>query len=299
VEQTPLTILIIGSIGWDEVVYLPESLRVGSHNTGREVGTRIGGGAANTAMALARMPSQSDAPLSVKPVVVSVVGKDAAGTRLVNSLRELGIAVDHIDFREGETTRSLILLDEGGERTVINLMRTALPLPPDLATIPADCCYVRSADPALTQVLEERVRHGLVIAHIPPITKGFRPAQVLVGSASDLDDDFLNDPFSAGRRIAGDILEWVVITSGPAGAVAYGDGVALKAAAPQVSEIKDTTGAGDVFAAGLAFALCRGENMRRGENMPDAIKTAVSWGTASVRYMGTVPQRDCFSSPDL
>nr|VFK57611.1 MAG: Sugar or nucleoside kinase, ribokinase family [Candidatus Kentron sp. TUN]VFK57723.1 MAG: Sugar or nucleoside kinase, ribokinase family [Candidatus Kentron sp. TUN]VFK65835.1 MAG: Sugar or nucleoside kinase, ribokinase family [Candidatus Kentron sp. TUN] len=288
-EKNPPTILIIGSIAWDEIIYLPGPLRAGTHNTGREMGTRIGGGAANTAMALAAMPSfQPHAHSCPKPIVVSAVGKDAQGTRLVNSLRELGIDVDHVNYQGGQTTRSLVLLDESGERTIINLTRAVLSLSPDLTNISADCCYIRSADPALTPILKERIRHGPVIAHIPPTTNDFRPAQVLVGSASDLDDDFLADPFSAGRCVAGNALEWVVITSGATGAIAYGDGVLFKEIAPRV-HVKDTTGAGDVFAAGLAFALSRGEDM------PAALKTAVSWGSASVRYYGTVPQPDCFS----
>nr|VFK13388.1 MAG: Sugar or nucleoside kinase, ribokinase family [Candidatus Kentron sp. LPFa]VFK29437.1 MAG: Sugar or nucleoside kinase, ribokinase family [Candidatus Kentron sp. LPFa] len=287
--ENALTVLIIGSVAWDEVICLPNPLRVGAHNAGCPMGARIGGGAANTAMALAVMPSlQSDSHPPVKPIVVSAVGRDAQGTRLMDSLRELGIDVARIHCQGERTTRSLVLLDESGERTIINSMRSTLSLPPDLATIPADCCYARSADPALTPVLEECARAGPVIAHIPPVTDGFRPAQVLVGSASDLDDGFLRDPFSAGQRVAGEVLEWVVITFGAVGAVAFGDGVSLRETAPRVP-VKDSTGAGDVFAAGLAFALARGQGM------PDALKTAVSWGSASVRYYGAVPRRDCFS----
>ncbi|MBT8420157.1 MAG: carbohydrate kinase family protein, partial [Gammaproteobacteria bacterium] len=253
------------------------------HNAGRERTARIGGGAANTAMALATMaPVQSDTDSYLKPVVISAVGNDTQGKALLTTLREVGVCVDRIDCLGAYTTRSLVLLEKKGERTIINLTRAPVPLPPDLAHIPADCCYVRSADPALTPILAKRVEHSLVIAHIPPTTDGFRPAQVLVGSASDLDRAFLADPFSAGRRIAGRALEWVVITFGADGAAAYGDGAMIQASAPVVHVI-DTTGAGDVFAGGLAFALAMGEKM------PTALKTAIRWGSASVGYEGTVP----------
>lgn len=291
-KTSPPTILIVGSVAWDEVVYLKEPLRAGSHNAGRGKKTRIGGGAANTALALAAMslaatasaqPGAGGKP-AVQPVVISAVGNDAPGEELLAALRELGIRVDRIGRRGGRTTRSLVLLEENGERTVINLTRAPVPPPPDLAHMPADCCYVRSADPALTPILEERVRRGgLVIAHIPPTTEGFRPARVLVGSVSDLDETFCADPFPAGKRIAGRALEWVVITSGAAGASAHGDGVILRQPAPK-ADAMDTTGAGDVFAAGLAFALARGEEM------PVALETGVRWGTASVGYEGTVPE---------
>jgi len=109
-----------------------------------------------------------------------------------------------------------------------------------------------------------------------------RPAQVLVGSVSDLPPEFLADPFAAGRRIAGEVLQWVVVTYGAEGARAFGTGQILQQAAPAV-EVVDSTGAGDVFAAGLAHALARSLSM------DESLRIAVAWGSASVAYLGTVP----------
>jgi ribokinase len=271
------TILIVGSIAWDEVVRLDAPLRAGAHNAGRWAGKRVGGGAANTAMALARAGD--------RPRVVSAVGEDEHGEQLLAALQALGVDVQLVHRHAEATTRSLVLLDESGERTIVNLARAAVPLPHDLADISADCCYVRSADPALTPVLERRVRTGIVVAHVPPTKPRFRPAQVLVGSVSDLDDAFLADPFAAGRRIAGEVLQWMVVTLGRGGAVACGDGQRLEEKAPTV-DVVDSTGAGDVFAAGLLHALAAGHGMQA------ALATAVVWGSASVRYEGTVPPED-------
>jgi ribokinase len=180
------------------------------------------------------------------------------------------------------TTRSLVLLDGSGERTIVNLTRASVPLPSDLAEIAADCCYVRSADGGLAPLLTRLAVAVPVLAHLPPLQPGALPVQVLMGSAADLPGDFLADPFAAGRRIAGVPLEWVVITAGAAGARAYGPRTVLERAAPRV-EVVDSTGAGDVFAAGLAHALARGWDMER------ALATGVAWGSASVQYPGTVP----------
>lgn len=267
-------ILIIGSVAWDEVVRIDQPLSIGSHNSGRWLGKRIGGGAANTGMALAQAGD--------RPLLVSAVGTGLNGERLASDLAQMGLDITYLDRMAEETTRSLVMLDTAGERTIVNLFRARVPLPPDLAKIPADLCYVRSADPALTSVLAERVRRGPVLAHVPPVSAEFRPAQVLVGSASDLDTDFVADPFAAGRRVAGAALVWMVVTDGPAGARAFGDSVVIEQPAPVV-EIADSTGAGDVFAAGLAHALARGAEMAA------ALKTAVAWGSASVQYEGTVP----------
>ncbi|MEN8176683.1 MAG: PfkB family carbohydrate kinase [Pseudomonadota bacterium] len=271
----PPEIVVVGSVALDEIVTLGSPLRTGSHNSGRLEGGRIGGGAANTAMALARAGD------CVR--VVSAVGEDAEGAQLVSRLRELGVGVGLVQRRAEQTTRSLVLIDTQGERTVVNLARAHVPLPADLAELPADWMYVRSADPALTPVLAQRVaRNEGVLAHVPPVRDGFRPAQVLVGSVSDLDEGFLADPFIAGRRIAGETLEWMVITEGSAGARAFGAGGIIEEPAPRV-RVVDSTGAGDVFAGGLLHALGRGLPMQQ------ALPVAVSWGAASVSYAGTVP----------
>jgi sugar/nucleoside kinase (ribokinase family) len=267
-------ILVIGSVAWDEVVELDAPLRPGAHNGGRWRGRRIGGGAANTAMALARAGD--------RPLLVSAVGADPDGERLGQELALLGVDCTRLDRLGPVSTRSLVLLEGQGGRTIVNLARAAVPLPADLADIPADCCYVRSADPALTPILARRASRGPVLAHVPPLGEGSRPARVLVGSASDLGEAFLRDPFAAGRRIAGPVLEWMVVTDGAAGARAFGAGQVLEQPAPAV-EALDGTGAGDVFAAGLAHGLA----LRL--PMPESLAIAVAWGSASVRYRGTVP----------
>jgi len=269
--------VIVGSIAWDEIVELEGPLRAGSHNNGYPRGGRIGGGAANTAMGLARGGDRVS--------VVSAVGADSAGAALVARLQELGVDCSWV-FREAEaTTRSLVMLDAEGERTVVNLARAVVPLPDELDRMEAAWLYVRSADPALTGVLAKRVARGLrVLAHVPPTQTGCRPAQVLVASASDVDAAFLSDPYAAGRCIAGERLEWMVVTYGPDGARAFGPDTVLSEPAPKVTVV-DSTGAGDVFAAGLLHGLARSGDMEQ------ALATGVAWGSASVTYAGTVPPR--------
>lgn len=275
-------ILIIGSVAWDEVVRLDNPLRAGSHNDGRWMGKRIGGGAANTALALVRAQDM--------PIVVSAVGPDPAGAELIAELSRLGVDVHLIERHARATTRSLVLLEASGERTVINVARAALSLPSDLTALPGACCYVRSADPALAPLLARRAEVGSVVAHVPPMKTAFRPAQILVGSAFDLDQETLADPFAAGRCVAGDRLEWMVVTYGPKGAIAYGDGIRIEEPAARV-EVVDSTGAGDVFAAGLVHALASGQAMDA------ALRTAVKWGTLSVGYEGTIPPKDFLPVP--
>ncbi len=274
--------IIIGSVAWDEVVMLASPLVPGSHNAGHQRGGRVGGGAANTAMAMARAGD------SVQ--VISSVGSDAAGDALLKTLADTGVDIRHISRQSSETTRSLVMLDGEGERTVVNLSRASVPLPEGLSDFDADWVYVRSADSALTPVLQEFIgRNRSVMAHVPPVKNDFRPATILVGSASDLDQDFLGAPFKSGKAIAGDSLQSMVVTYGSEGAVAYGPDGEIRQTAPSV-QVVDSTGAGDVFTGGLMHALSSGVSMG------EALETAVAWGSLSVTYAGTVPP-DSFPSP--
>ena len=55
----------------------------------------------------------------------------------------------------------------------------------------------------------------------------------------------------------------VVVTSGPEGAVAIENGERISIPAAPVSEVVDTTGAGDLFAAGFLTARCKGATLER------------------------------------
>lgn len=265
-------ILVVGSVAQDDVVHLREPLVEGRHVEGVGQGVRLGGGGPNTAIPLAY------AGHSV--AVIAAVGQDAAGDRLLSALAATGVDTSLIRVIEGiATTRSIIMVDDAGERTIVNLARAAESEPPRrIVDSPADCLYVRSRACDLGALLAEKTRSCRVVAHIPPCAEGERPAHVLVGSESDLEADVLADPFAAGRRFAGDTLEWVVITRGEKGASAYGrNGQVIERAAEAVEPV-DSTGAGDSFAAGLIHALASGMEMET------VLDVAVAWGTESVRW---------------
>jgi sugar/nucleoside kinase (ribokinase family) len=267
-------ITVVGSIGEDSVVRLDEPLRLGGHVEGRSAGVRLGGGGANTAVPLA---------LAGHAVtLIAAVGEDATGRRLLGELKSAGVDTSQVRVMAGAaTTRSVIMLDGTGERTIVNVHRTAEPAPPArLLEVAADWVYVRSRGLDLAPLLTEKAKVSRIVAHIPPSAGGARPAHVLAGSQSDLDPNVLADPWAAGRRIAGDLLEWVVITRGPAGAVAFGREGSIEQPARQVAA-QDTTGAGDSFAAGLIHGLASGRPMEA------ALDVALAWGTEAVLTEGS------------
>ncbi len=268
-------IVVVGSVAIDEVVALRRPLAAGLHLDGKEHGRRVGGGAANTAMPLALAGHDV--------VVVSAAGTDADGGTILRRLAEAGVDTSQVARLPGPSTRSLVLVDPAGERTVVNLHRCRESGPPRrLRSLPADAIYVRSRELDLARILAERLETSLVVAHVPPVVAGARPAHVLVASASDLSPEEGERPWDALRRAGGETVRHVVVTRGGAGAEAHATDGQLRVPAREAASV-DSTGAGDVFAAGLLHALVSGAPMEA------ALRTAVAWGTASVECEGVPP----------
>lgn len=270
-------IVVVGSIAIDEVVALRRPLAAGVHLEGRERGRRVGGGAANTAIPLAFAGHAV--------TVVSTAGTDADGGTILRRLAEAGVDTSQVARVPGPSTRSLVLTDPDGERTVVNLHRCREEgLPRRLRTLPADAIYVRSRELDLARVLGERLGSALVVAHVPPVVAGSRPAQVLVASAADLREEEREAPWETLRAAGGDAVRHVVVTRGAGGAEAFSGGAPVRVSAREALAV-DSTGAGDVFAAGLVHALVSGAPIGT------ALATAVAWGTAAVECEG-VPSRE-------
>ncbi len=266
-------VVVVGSVACDEVVRLKEPLARGVHLNGVRTGVRLGGGGANTAVALAAAGHHT--------TLVSSVGRDAEGDALVAELALAGVDTSAIARCDRRTTHSIVLVDPDGERTVVNVARSEEDAPPErLLAIPADAVFVRSRRLDLGPLLARKAASCLVIAHVPPIAPAGRPAHVLIGSAPDLSPEDARAPLAMGAVVAGDPLRWVIVTAGPAGARAFSAAETLAVAAERVDTI-DTTGAGDAFAAGLVHALIAGQPM------PQALALAVRFGTEATRYAGS------------
>ena len=274
-------IVVVGSVAQDDVVTLRQPLSAGHHLDAASRRLRLGGGGANTAIPLRHAGHEV--------ALVAPVGADGVAEWLFAKLQAAGVDTEAVARVPGESTRSLILVDPGGERTIVNLHRCRETAPPArLATLEADAVYVRSRDLDLRDLLAAAAGRGLVVAHVPPIEAGSRPAHVLVGSESDLPPSFLADPWAAVRAIAGDRLRLVVVTRGGEGASAFSPRERVDVPAPRVAVV-DSTAAGDVFAAGLVHGLVLGRPTR------EALETAVSWGAAAVACPG-LPSREAIES---
>lgn len=264
-------IVVVGGVAADEVVRLHGRCREGGHLDGVPAGTRLGGGGANTAAALAAAGHTV--------TMVTAVGGDTIGDWQLAELAARGIDISAVVRVAGPSTRSIVLVDPEGERTIVNLGRAQEEAAPQrLLDLPADLVYVRNRSTQLVPLLARVAARVPVVAHVPPVGAGLFPAQVVVASESDLATD---DPLELGRLVAGDVLQWMVLTRGARGARAFGSGGEVVAVPAAPADPVDSTGAGDAFAAGLCHALAAGAPM------PAALAEAARWGAAKVGEAGS------------
>jgi sugar/nucleoside kinase (ribokinase family) len=271
-------IVVIGSVARDEVVRLVEPLTAGAHLNGVLTGSRLGGGGANTAVTLAGAGH--------RVTLLAAVGRDRDGEWLLAELATAGVDVSQIVQVTRPTTHSLVFVDPSGERTIANLGRCEEDTPPyRLQDLAADAVFVRSRRRDLGPLLAAKAETSLVVAHVPPVDRASRPAQVLVASRSDLGDHAAAAYWELGRDVGGERVRWFVITAGPDGARAISPQISLHAPAESVQTV-DTTGAGDAFAAGLVHALVAGSPM------PEALAVAVRFGTEATLWPTSTLSRE-------
>lgn len=225
----------------------------------REVG---GGVAANAAAAIAALGGDAR--------FVGRVGADDAGTRIVSDLADLGVDIDGVENIAGAASPvSAVLVDEAGERTIINHT------PGDLFTggETSRAADVDGADAVLVDVRWPDGAAGALQAAseagIPAVFDFDRPmadggdrllplAGHVVFSREALTATAGTDDVEAALLAIRPRTEaWLAVTGGASG-VWWLDGAELMHQDAFPVEVVDTVGAGDVFHGALALALAEG-----------------------------------------
>jgi sugar/nucleoside kinase (ribokinase family) len=268
-------IQIAARINFDVVVRLDGVVSSGAQLKARFDPGRLGGGGANTGVALAF--AGHDVALFAE------VANDANGSSMLEELLAIGIDVSRVGRFSGPTPPVLVLLDPEGERTIIRgstgvAGRTVLPA----AAERADALYVKTHGAEVAELLRQRIASCLVVSHAPPAGTADWPAHVIVESAAHMSAPALADPYAAGRALAGDALRWMVVTDGSKGATAFGPAGAVHVRATP-AEVVDSTGAGDVFTAGLIHGLLAGAPIE------DALRIGTRWAALAVTSPTSVP----------
>lgn len=184
------------------------------------------------------------------------VGNDELGRRTRERLEQLGLRV-HAAVRDQPQRRAFTFVDSDGERTITIMGEKLHPhgadrLPwEELAKV--DAVYFSAGDAdALRAARQARVLVATA-RELPTLLEAQVPLDALVRSGRDL-----AEAYEPGRLDPPPGL--IVSTMGrEGGSYVAGEDSGSYAAAELPGPVADAYGAGDSFAAGLAFALARGD----------------------------------------
>ncbi|WJH37731.1 sugar kinase (plasmid) [Aliirhizobium terrae] len=234
-----------------------EKIRAGEHLT------EPGGMAANAAVAVAR--------LGGKVFFWGRAGKDDAGRAMADAFTTEG--VDIVCFRlfeDGASSVSGIIVDQAGERQIVNF-RGSFPTDPGwlpLSSLDADCVLADPRWPQGAEALFARARQ----LDVPTVLDGdVADTDVFERLLPFTDHAIFSEPGLSGfagpdigealARAASFGSSMVAVTRGDKGVVWLEDGQVHEIPAPKVTAI-DTTAAGDVFHGAYAFAIGAGLGTR-------------------------------------
>jgi ribokinase len=260
-------LVVVGSTMIDLSTYVDQVPGRGETVVGERFLLGNGGKGANQAVMAAR--------LGARVTFVNRVGDDLFGEMTRANLAERGIDVSRVRKVEGEATgvATIWVEQDGMNRIVItpgaNYAMSGADVAAELAGVPpADCviCQLEIAPEAVLAALRwGRASNAITILNPAPaaplsdellgltdwIVPNETEFELLFGSPPD-DADLI--------RVDASLSGGVVVTLGDRGAASVVDGVAIRCAPPEVDAI-DTTGAGDAFVGGFAYAIARGETI--------------------------------------
>ena len=260
-------IVVAGDVMTDVVAALSGPVAQGSDTPARIV-LRGGGAGANVAVWLAR--AGADVTL------IGRVGDDAAGREAAAGLQAEGVDARLAVDRARPTGTCVVLVEPGGERSMLpdagaNAGLEAAALPPGAAHLHLTGYALLnpgSREGARSLLSAARAR-GIGVSIDPSSAEPIRRAgaRAFLGWAGDADllvpnrDEAtaltgIGEPAGAARALLAHARE-VVVKLGPDGALWTDGADEVRAPALPVA-VRDTTGAGDAFAAGLLAARLAG-----------------------------------------
>jgi sugar/nucleoside kinase (ribokinase family) len=274
-----VNVICIGDVMLDVIARIdlsPQKINFGS-DTASRISTNGGGAAGNVAAWLTRT--------SAKSTIVSHVGDDPAGSALIAEFDSLGIAHENLVIPGEASGVVVVLVDSSGERTMFpdNGANSGLHLGdlPELDVF--DVVYLSGyspldplSRPGVLAMIAKIKEAGLPIYFDPASVGGMMevPLSEVKSWIQMMDVLLLNeeeaiyltgetDPLKALEILLQD-CETVVIKRGSQGAIGKSRGSILVSTPAQSTEVVDTTGAGDSFAAGFIASYATSKNMQYG-----------------------------------
>jgi ribokinase len=241
---------VVGHVEWVECALVDRVPRAGEIAHARESFSVPAGGGAVAAVQLARLAGEC--------TFYTALGDDALGRRAIDELTRMGVRVEAVKHGGKATRRGFAFLDDAGERTITVIGERLGPSGDDALPwheladvdgvyfVAGDADAMRAARAARAVVATARISDLLEEARVQ--------LDAVVASSADVAERYR--PFEPPPR-------YVAITEGARGGewTAGDGGVGRWKAAPLPGPAVDAYGAGDSFAAGLAYALGAGRDI--------------------------------------
>ncbi|HUR15065.1 MAG TPA: ribokinase [Mycobacteriales bacterium] len=236
---------VVGSTNVDLVLGVPALPAPGETVlSDRDARREPGGKGGNQAVALARLGAQVR--------FVSAVGNDPEGWWSRAQLAEAGVDVTDVATVEAPTGVAVVMVDTAGENCiVVSPGANAHVAPPE--QLDADVLLLSLEVPLATAAAAAATARRLAV----PVVLNAAPAQPLPATLlADVDVLVVNE--SEWADLGNPAVPAVVVTRGARGCVVVAGHRTWELAAVPVEDVVDTTGAGDCFAAALAWGVAQG-----------------------------------------
>lgn len=269
-----------GALNWDDNRKVARMLPPGGETSGKVLQGTPGGNSANTVAGLSR--------LGIRTAYIGAVGTDAAGKTLVKNLEHENVE-PLVLTKEGSSGNCLILSDDSGERSIyvfpeVNDTIQISDISPETVGRIEEAEYfhtgnfacLNSFDSLETQLaLAQKARNfsfapGNLYANSGGIVrknknavleKLFRKTDVLFLNRDEC-RMFTGEDYADGAKslIKNYGIGIVALTLGARGCLVQTKNDSFEVSSFKPMQIKDTTGAGDAFAAGFLFGMIKGKN---------------------------------------
>ncbi|MCL1144242.1 PfkB family carbohydrate kinase [Shewanella gaetbuli] len=268
-------ILLLANINCDRIFQLDKPLHSGGRFHYQDGGLRLGGGGANTGLGLVWAGHQVS--------LVSQVGTDDIGDWIVAQASTQGLDCRMVQRFEGNTCEMLLVMTPDGERTIIRPQRPLFTLQQQPQWQKWDAFYINTSaqgadEWALAAMSQSET---LVVAQLAKDERP-RPCHILIASKTDMQGRCNQAPWQFAQSIAGDNLQAFIVTDGEHGSTVYQSSSEQHVLA-ETTEVVDTTGAGDNYAAGVIHGLCNGFTITQ------AMKEGAKWAAFAVATPSSVP----------
>ncbi len=232
----------------------------------------VGGAGVNTAVTFARHGHET--------IFMGNIGRDAGGNAVLECLDRENIDSSYVEFVEGYTGCSVILLDvRTAERTTLTYCGASAGFrnlnPDDLENIHPDWLYLSSLQGDMEQILA-----FLEKAHSLECRVAFNPGPAEIAELDkllgvlDLVDILIVNKTEAAKMVPGVVLAELVsrlgnycpivlITDGIMGAIATDGRMTYRLGVYEQERLRDRTGAGDAFGAGFLAEWANGADLQQ------------------------------------